>query len=150
MLGKLTIATGIPWLLLKMPPLLISTSVSTFYLFQVSRAAYEIMQTLHADAASYAHSLDDIFYFGGQHAHSQKALYDHVAMPDSQEISFNAGDTIGVAGNHWDGYSKGINRRTNQEGLYPSYKVEEIIRKIDFSSFPEVDDMALNFTLQVK
>lgn len=118
-------------------------------MFQVSRAAYEIMQTLHPDASSYAHSLDDVFYFGGQHAHSQKALYDHKARPDNQEISFEAGDTIGIAGNHWDGYSKGINRRTRQQGLYPSYKVEEIVNSVEFSHFPEVENIKSNSSLKV-
>lgn len=30
---------------------------------------------------------------------------------------------VGVAGNHWDGFSKGRNLHTNQVGLYPSFKV---------------------------
>jgi len=32
------------------------------------------------------------------------------------------GDVVGIAGNHWDGYSKGRSRRTGGIGLYPSYK----------------------------
>lgn len=106
---------------------------------QVSRVAYEIMQTLHADAAAYAQSLDDIFYFGGQGAHSQRAVYDHKARPGNNEIDIAAGDIVGIAGNHWDGYSKGINRRTNKEGLYPSYKVAEIMTVGKFPPFPKVD-----------
>ena len=111
-----------------------------FPLYQVSRVAYEIMQTLHSDAAAYAQSLDDIFYFGGQGAHSQKVMYDHEAKPDSSEISINAGDTVGVAGNHWDGYSKGVNRRTGKVGLYPSYKVAEIVTIAEFPPFLNMDD----------
>ena len=34
--------------------------------FQVSRIAYEIMQTRFPDAADRFKSLDDIWYFGGQ------------------------------------------------------------------------------------
>ena len=45
--------------------------------WQVCRIAYEIMQTLHPDASSYFHSLDDIFYYGGQSAHNQKARFGH-------------------------------------------------------------------------
>lgn len=38
-------------------------------------------------------------------------------------MTLKVGDQISVAGNHWDGYSKGRNLRTNQVGLYPSFKV---------------------------
>lgn len=41
--------------------------------------------------------------------------------PDEMELA--VGDIVGVAGNHWDGYSKGRNLRTNQVALYPSFKV---------------------------
>ncbi|XP_039260479.2 alpha-(1,6)-fucosyltransferase-like [Styela clava] len=114
---------------------------------QVSRVAYELMQTLHPDAASYAHSLDDVFYFGGQGAHSQKVIYDHDAKPGSDEISLHAGDFVGVAGNHWDGFSKGVNRRTNAVGLYPSYKVVEVITK---SKFPTYDEASIGFFNRTK
>lgn len=40
-----------------------------------------------------------------------------------KELALKVGDEISVAGNHWDGYSKGRNLRTNQVGLYPSFKV---------------------------
>jgi len=36
------------------------------------------MQTLHPDAAHYFHSLDDIYYFGGQTGHEETAIYKHV------------------------------------------------------------------------
>jgi len=38
------------------------------------------------------------------------------------EIALEVGDVVGIAGNHWDGYSKGRSRRTGGIGLYPSYK----------------------------
>ena len=38
---------------------------------QVSRIAYEIMQTRFPDAADRFKSLDDIWYFGGQDEHQQ-------------------------------------------------------------------------------
>lgn len=110
-----------------------------FY-FQVCRLAYEIMQNYHPDASSYFHSLDDIFYFGGQNDHNQIALYNHTARTND-EISFQKGDVIGIAGNHWDGYSKGINRRTKKNGLYPSYKTIEKIELVDFPSYAEVDEL---------
>ena len=90
------------------------------------------MQTYHPDASAWFHSLDDIYYYGGQNAHNQVVLYEHHARgPD--EIELQPGDHVGIAGNHWDGYSKGMNRRTGKTGLYPSYKVVE---KIDIAKFP--------------
>lgn len=47
------------------------------------------------------------------------------------------GDIVGIAGNHWDGYSKGVNRRTRQNGLYPSYKMEEVVDIAEFPSYTE-------------
>lgn len=37
---------------------------------QVCRVAYEIMQTYNVDATSHFTSLDDVYYYGGQNAHS--------------------------------------------------------------------------------
>ncbi|XP_069064997.1 alpha-(1,6)-fucosyltransferase [Pleurodeles waltl] len=105
---------------------------------QVCRVAYEIMQTLHPDASTNFHSLDDIYYFGGQNAHNQVAIYPHhPRTPD--EIPMEPGDIIGVAGNHWDGYSKGINRKLGRTGLYPSYKVKEKIETVKYPTYSEAD-----------
>ncbi|KAL1239860.1 fucosyltransferase [Trichinella spiralis] len=91
---------------------------------QVCRLAYELMQTRGDDMAYAFRSLDDVYYFGGQHPHDVTALMDHKPEgPD--EIELKIGDRIGIAGNHWNGYSKGVNRRTQKSGFYPSYKVEE-------------------------
>ena len=97
------------------------------------------MQTYHPDASDSFHSLDDIYYFGGMSEHTQKAIYDHIPEPDSKEIELKVGDIIGVAGNHWDGFSKGRNLRTKKEGLYPSWKVEEIIREVQYPTYPGPD-----------
>ena len=94
------------------------------------------MQSLHPDASTYFHSLDDIYYFGGQNGHSQVAIYPHKAQHD-REIDLKVGDKIGVAGNHWDGYSMGTNFRTGRKGLYPSYKVVE---QVDLAEFPLYED----------
>ncbi|CAB1343076.1 unnamed protein product [Coregonus sp. 'balchen'] len=110
---------------------------------QVCRVAYEIMQTLHPDASSFFHSLDDIYYFGGQNAHNQIAIYPH--HPRSPEdIPLEPGDIIGVAGNHWDGYSKGVNRKMGRTGLYPSYKVKEKIETVKYPTYPEADKLLSN------
>ncbi|XP_073493335.1 alpha-(1,6)-fucosyltransferase [Phyllobates terribilis] len=105
---------------------------------QVCRVAYEIMQTLHPDASANFHSLDDIYYFGGQNAHNQIAIYPHHPR-NADEIPMEPGDIIGVAGNHWDGYSKGVNRKLGRTGLYPSYKVKEKIETIKYPTYPNAD-----------
>uniref|UniRef100_A0A3B4A904 Alpha-(1,6)-fucosyltransferase n=2 Tax=Periophthalmus magnuspinnatus TaxID=409849 RepID=A0A3B4A904_9GOBI len=107
---------------------------------QVCRVAYEIMQTLHPDASSFFYSLDDIYYFGGQNAHNQIAVYPHQAR-NNEDIPLEPGDVIGVAGNHWDGYSKGINRKLGRTGLYPSYKVKEKIETVKYPTYPEADKL---------
>jgi glycoprotein 6-alpha-L-fucosyltransferase len=52
----------------------------------------------------------------------------HIAS-SNMEIDLEPGDLIGIAGNHWDGYSKGLNRRTGKTGLYPSYKTTDHVTK---------------------
>ncbi|TKR60360.1 hypothetical protein L596_027617 [Steinernema carpocapsae] len=98
---------------------------------QVCRMGYELMQVLRGDAGHRFHSLDDLYYYGGQHAHEQ-IVVEAYTWETPGEIDIEVGDVIGVAGNHWNGFSKGTNRRTGQVGLYPSYKVRENWRIVDF------------------
>nr|CAG4648559.1 EOG090X03KK [Polyphemus pediculus] len=104
---------------------------------QVCRLAYEIMQTLHPDASNKFKSLDDIYYYGGQGPHQQTAILAHkITRPG--EISMEVGDVLGIAGNHWDGYSKGVNERSKQSGLYPSFKASDRYNIVDFPLYSEV------------
>ncbi|XP_065183891.1 alpha-(1,6)-fucosyltransferase-like [Sycon ciliatum] len=96
---------------------------------QVCRVAYELMQPLHIDAGDKFRSLDDIYYFGGQRGHDQRAIYPHKGR--NGQLDIEVGDLFGIAGNHWDGYSKGTNRRTGRLGMYPAYKVEEVQQTYD-------------------
>ncbi|ODM92730.1 Alpha-(1,6)-fucosyltransferase [Orchesella cincta] len=98
---------------------------------QVCRLAYEIMQTKHADASGRFVSLDDIYYYGGGSGTIQKAQFVHKPR-SSGELELEVGDKIGVAGNHWNGMSKGTNQRTNKVGLYPSYKARNVFAKVNF------------------
>jgi len=98
--------------------------------------AYEIMQSLHPDASDKFTSLDDIYYFGGQLGHMQIVVTAHEARND-KEIDLNVGDVVKVAGNHWDGFSKGHNERTGRSGVYPSYKVREKIDIVAYPTYPE-------------
>lgn len=95
------------------------------------------MQNYYPDAASKFKSLDDIYYYGGQNAHNRIAVLPHESQ-NTAEININVGDLIGVAGNHWNGFSKGRNLRTNQIGLYPSFKVKD---KTETAKFPTYSEM---------
>uniref|UniRef100_A0A915LZB3 Alpha-(1,6)-fucosyltransferase n=1 Tax=Meloidogyne javanica TaxID=6303 RepID=A0A915LZB3_MELJA len=91
---------------------------------QVCRIGYELMQTRVGDAGNDVHSIDDIYYFGGQSAHEMEAI-DGFKAENVEQIDLNKGDIIGIAGNHWNGWSMGNNKRTGRSGLFPSYLVRE-------------------------
>jgi len=106
---------------------------------QVCRIAYEIMQQGQVDASSKFRSLDDIWYYGGQEEHQQEAVLRHQpSSASSGEMSLEVGDVLGVAGNHWDGFNKGRNHRTNRIGLYPQFKAKEKLRVVDFPKYEQV------------
>lgn len=84
--------------------------------------AYELMNTLQPDASALFKSLDDTFYFSGQIHRLTEAVLPHKA-DGPQEMDLEVGDQIEVAGNHWNGYSKGKNLRLGKTLLYPSFKV---------------------------
>lgn len=104
---------------------------------QVCRGAYELMQTLHLDASQSIKSLDDIYFFAGQNVHNYIAMLPHHPKND-EEIALNIGDLIEVAGNHWNGFSKGRNTRTDRFGLYPSFKVVDKIETVKFPKYSNV------------
>lgn len=104
---------------------------------QVCRVAYEIMQTMYPDASERFKSLDDIYYYGGQNSHNREAVLAHQPF-NHDEIVMNIGDLVGVAGNHWDGFSKGRNTRSNQNGLFPSFKVIDKVETAEFPRYPHV------------
>lgn len=95
---------------------------------QVCRMAYELMQARYPDASWRFKSLDDVYYFGGQNPHNVMAIFDHEPNKNRNELEMKAGDLIGLAGNHWNGYCKGRNRRTNTEGFFPTYKTVDVIQ----------------------
>ncbi|XP_037293300.1 alpha-(1,6)-fucosyltransferase isoform X1 [Manduca sexta] len=104
---------------------------------QVGRVAYEMMQTNRVDASNSFFSLDDIYYFGGQNAHDRVAVMSNTGGK-SQDISFEAGDRIGIAGNHWNGYGRGTNKRTNVNGLIPWYKTADHLVLYPFPEYKQV------------
>lgn len=96
------------------------------------------MQNYFPDASARFKSLDDIYYYGGQNAHNVVATLAHEPKRKS-EMHINVGDIIGIAGNHWNGFSKGRNLRTNQIGLYPSFKVKDKVEIAKFPTYSEIN-----------
>uniref|UniRef100_A0A8D8Y921 Alpha-(1,6)-fucosyltransferase n=1 Tax=Cacopsylla melanoneura TaxID=428564 RepID=A0A8D8Y921_9HEMI len=104
---------------------------------QICRVAYEYMNTMYPDASARYKSLDDIYYFGGQVSRIHIAVLPHTPK-DPSEMELVVGDRISVAGNHWNGYSKGTNLRTNQLALYPTFKVVPHVETAEFPTYPQV------------
>ncbi|CAF3305974.1 unnamed protein product [Rotaria socialis] len=104
---------------------------------QICRVAYEIMQQRVIDGAWRVQPLDDVYYFGGQNPHNQRAVISHKAIWPN-EFSFERDHIIGTEGNHWDGFSKGSDKTNGQSGLYPSYKTEEIVNIGQMYTYPEI------------
>lgn len=95
------------------------------------------MQTMYPDASDRFKSLDDIYYYGGQNSHyRQVAIAHNTKKPD--QINLREGDLVGIAGNHWNGFSKGKNERTHQLGLFPSFKVNDKVEEADFPVYKHV------------
>ncbi|CAB3227827.1 unnamed protein product [Arctia plantaginis] len=103
---------------------------------QVGRVAYEMMQANRVDASDSFFSLDDIYYFGGQNAHDRVAVMDNAGT--NQDVVFLVGDMIGIAGNHWNGYGRGTNKRTNVNGLIPWYKTADHLVLYPFPEYKHV------------
>ncbi len=83
------------------------------------------------------HSLDSVYYF-----HGQLDFHEHiVTLPhspvSSKEISLKQNDIVIFKWPDHNGYSFGMNKRTNETGLYPNYKVRQ---KWKPEQFPEYDD----------
>ena len=67
----------------------------------------------------------------------QVAIMDHEPR-SGEEVRLRRGDAVWVAGNHWNGVSKGTNSETGQVGLYPVYKTREKIKVAGFPIYPHV------------
>ncbi|XP_026684824.1 alpha-(1,6)-fucosyltransferase-like [Diaphorina citri] len=104
---------------------------------QICRTAYEQMNAKFPDASDRYRSLDDIYYFGGQLSRIHIAVLPHTPR-HSSEMDLMVGDRISVAGNHWNGYSKGRNLRTDQLALYPTFKSVPHVETARFPTYPEV------------
>ena len=91
------------------------------------------MQSHHTDASQNAHSLDEMYYFGGQRPRLQRAISAHKPFDDS-EIELEIGDVVSVRENS-HGFFAGTSTRTSKYGRYPPYKVKDIIDEVDFPTY---------------
>lgn len=108
---------------------------------QVCRLAYELMQAKNFDKVNDAVTIDDVYYFGGQNDHDLEAFLNHKQRQsietslDEHHIEVRKGDLLGISHNLWNGYCRGINRRTQVIGLYPCFKAVEKVKPAPFKLF---------------
>ena len=105
----------------------------------VGRLAYEIMESQHADATDRVSSLDQEYFTDRQSPHIQRVLYHHDGV--GAELDLEPGDEIVFHGTNQDGFFRGTSLRLQKVGFYPAYKVEDIIRTAEFSSYDEYDNL---------
>ena len=91
------------------------------------------MQTQNGDVTHRFQSLDDIYFAAGQNVLLGQATESHKPQR-SNEIELKQGDIIQLHGNHWDGFSLGAFSSKHKKGVYPSYKVQSLIRTFKRSS----------------
>uniref|UniRef100_A0A914WG70 GT23 domain-containing protein n=1 Tax=Plectus sambesii TaxID=2011161 RepID=A0A914WG70_9BILA len=99
---------------------------------QVCRLAYELMQARSfEDKGMNFHSLDDIYYYGGQLGRELTVVEAHSAQRPA-EIDLKEGDVVKYEANLQNGYSIGRNARTNRRGQFPSFKTIDKWRIVEF------------------
>jgi len=92
---------------------------------QFCRLAYELSQSYDSVDKSWRFdSLDDLYYFGGQNDNFWKAISNHTSH-GVNELTLKEGDQIKISGDLKTGYFTGINQRTQKEGMFPAYKVQQ-------------------------
>ncbi|KAI3383725.1 hypothetical protein SNEBB_005563 [Seison nebaliae] len=104
---------------------------------QVCRVAYEVMQMKHTDASDKFRSLDDIYYFGGQLEHFWRARFEN----RNNGIQFKKNDLIAIKGNHWNGEAKGLNKKSDVEGVFPAFKAEDEPQIVQMSKYDDNSDL---------
>lgn len=91
------------------------------------------MQSHFPDVSQNAHSLDEMYYFGGQRPRFQRAVSAHTPADDS-EIELKVGDLVSLR-EIKQGFFVGTSTRTNKYGRYPPYKVEDVIDEVIFPTY---------------
>ncbi|OQV24677.1 Alpha-(1,6)-fucosyltransferase [Hypsibius exemplaris] len=87
----------------------------------ICKLAYELKQ-FREDATGSFTSLDDSYWFPGSQAHVTVALRDHIPQNNlsdgnasRNQIAIQKGDRVNGVFNLWDGFSIGVNTRTNEK-----------------------------------
>ena len=100
----------------------------------VSRLAFELSQQNYADSSrDKAKSVDEIWSYQKQNDHQLAAIMGH-NPEEPNELELQAGDIISLMDHFWNGYSWGLNHRTNVKGIFPEYKTREEITIDDFDA----------------
>lgn len=107
------------------------------------RVAYELMQSLHADASNRAISVDIDYFYAVVPFPPRRAIYGHQGR-HSSELNFTAGQLIedplhpyvkGKATTFPNGYQQGRVVGTHKKGLYPTYKTCQTYRAVEYRAF---------------
>ena len=94
--------------------------------------------TVHNCVSYYSTDMSLCFVHpAGQHDHEVRALYSQKPRHNGQ-VTMDAGDLLGIAGNEKDGTSVGKHRKSNMYGEYFSYLVEEVPLIANFPTYPGV------------
>lgn len=104
----------------------------------ICRLAYELIQARYPDASHRFKSLDRTYFFTGQQDHPRRMAMSHHPTT-KEEISMEVNDTIIEMENHLNGFSTGANLRTKKWGLFPSFKIADILQTAVFPTYPDAD-----------
>ncbi|KII73082.1 hypothetical protein RF11_12476 [Thelohanellus kitauei] len=89
------------------------------------------MNGRRVDATQNYHSLDEIYYFGGQRQRDFNLIINH----DNTERSFDTKYKFNLRHNDWNGYSAIQDLNTLHTYHVPSFKVKENPIPVDFLAF---------------
>uniref|UniRef100_H2XYH4 GT23 domain-containing protein n=1 Tax=Ciona intestinalis TaxID=7719 RepID=H2XYH4_CIOIN len=106
---------------------------------EVPNLAFELRQTEHLDASNDVIPLDLGYGYEFLVSRVHIAVYAHKAKVKAtnetfDEIELMQGDILFTITNWWNGFYNGINERTGEKGLYPTYKVE-VYYNFNFEKF---------------
>nr|XP_026696318.1 alpha-(1,6)-fucosyltransferase-like [Ciona intestinalis] len=102
---------------------------------ELSRLAYELMQTYHVDATDKFYSLDIEYGIDDQYLMEYMSQFNHTHSSFA-EMELQVGDMVKVEGLMSDSqYVFGENQRTNATGLVPVFKLKRKNQAIVYPSF---------------
>lgn len=84
------------------------------------------MQITYPDASTHFRSLDDSYYY----LHGKQifvAIINHTGSME-HHLALVEGDRLYVRGNHWNGFTYGEKLDTRESGIFPSFKITDILQ----------------------